>query len=88
MVDAQIGFINPICPKTMLNQGHLDAWVAAVEKYYYNRSLLKKVGKQAAKIAEQYTWDAYHQQVFDVVTDIYNRENKKQSTYVESEEYV
>ena len=68
--------------------GDLDAWVAAVEKYYYNRSLLKKVGKQATKIAKQYTWDAYHQQVFDVVTDIYNRENKKQSTYVESEEYV
>ncbi len=68
--------------------GDLDAWVEAVEKYYYDRSLLKKVGKQAAKIAEQYTWDAYHQHVFDVVTDIYNRENKKQSIYVKSEEHV
>ncbi len=68
--------------------GDLEAWVNAVEKYYYNRYLLKEVGEQAAHIAHQYTWDAYHQQVFDVVTDIFNRENNIKSPYVESEEHV
>ncbi len=72
----------------MLPIGDLDAWVNAVEKYYYNRNLLKEVGEQAAHIAQQYTWDAYHQQVYDVVTDIFNRENNIKSPYAESEEHV
>ncbi len=72
----------------VLPVGNLDAWVNAVEKYYYNRYLLKEVGEQAAHIAQQYTWDAYHQQVFDVATDIFNRENNIKSPYVESEEHI
>ena len=72
----------------VLPVGDLDAWVNAVEKYYYDRYLLKEVGEQAAHIAQQYTWDAYHEQVFDVMTDIFNRENNIKSPYVESEEHV
>lgn len=58
--------------------GDLDAWVQAIEKYYYNRDLLQKDGEKAAAIAHQYTWDAYHQQVFDVMSDI----KKKTSNFV------
>lgn len=72
----------------VLPVGDLDAWVNAVEKFYYNRLLLKEIGQQAALVAQQYTWAAYHQQVFDVVTDIFNRENNIKTHYVESEEHV
>ena len=72
----------------VLPVGDLDAWVNAVEKFYYNRHLLKEIGQQAAVVAQQYTWATYHQQVFDVVTDIFNRENNIKTHYVESEEHV
>ena len=59
----------------VLPVGNLTAWVNAVEHFYNNRFLLKKVGEQAALISKQYTWEAYHEQVFDIMTDIYQREN-------------
>lgn len=53
--------------------GDLDAWVNAIEKYFYNRDLLKIDGEKAAEVAHQYTWEAYHHQVFDVMVDIEKR---------------
>jgi glycosyltransferase involved in cell wall biosynthesis len=72
----------------VLPVGNLDAWVKAIEKFYYNRNLLKEVGEEAALVAQQYTWEAYHQQVFDVMTDIFNRENNIKTFYGESKELV
>lgn len=65
------GAVLPICD--------LDAWVQAIEKYYYNRNLLQEDGEKAAAIAHQYTWEAYHQQVFEVMSDI----EKRTSNFVE-----
>lgn len=59
----------------VLPVGDLTAWVNAVEHFYNNRFLLKKVGEQAALVSKQYTWEAYHEQAFAVMTDIYKREN-------------
>jgi glycosyltransferase involved in cell wall biosynthesis len=59
----------------VLPVGDLTAWVNAVEHFYNNRFLLKKVGEQAALVSKQYTWEAYHEQVFDIMSDIYQREN-------------
>ena len=68
----------------VLPVGDLTAWVNAVEHFYNNRFLLKKVGEQAALVSKQYTWEAYHQQVFAVMTDIYQRENTNISTLISS----
>ena len=57
----------------VLPVGNLTAWVNAVEHFYNNRFLLKKVGEQAALISKQYTWEAYHEQVFEVMADIVSR---------------
>lgn len=59
----------------VLPVGDLTAWVNAVEHFYNNRFLLKKVGEQAALVSKQYTWEAYHEQIFEIMTDIYQREN-------------
>jgi glycosyltransferase involved in cell wall biosynthesis len=60
----------------VLPVGNLMAWVSAIEFYYHNRSFLQKTGEKAAVVAQQYTWEAYHQQVFDVMTDIMERKKK------------
>jgi glycosyltransferase involved in cell wall biosynthesis len=51
----------------------LAAWVSAIEQFYHDRSLLEKIGKQAAIIAQIYTWEAYHQQVVDAMKAIFQR---------------
>ena len=51
----------------------LALWVAAVEMFYYDPILLKEIGQEAAKIARNYTWEAYQQQVFDALQTIYNK---------------
>ncbi len=51
----------------------LSLWVAAVEMFYYDRILLKEIGQQAAKIAQNYTWEAYQQQVFEALQTIYHK---------------
>jgi glycosyltransferase involved in cell wall biosynthesis len=51
----------------------LTAWVSAIEQFYHNRSLLEKIGKQAAIIAQNYTWEAYHQQVVEAMKAIFQR---------------
>jgi glycosyltransferase involved in cell wall biosynthesis len=51
----------------------LTAWVSAIEQFYHDRSLLEKIGKQAAINAQNYTWEAYHQQVVDAMKAIFQR---------------
>ena len=51
----------------------LELWVAAVEMFYYDRILLKEIGQQAAKIAQNYTWEAYQQQVFEALQTIFHK---------------
>ena len=63
------GFVLPV--------GDLSAWVKAIEYFYNDRSTLQKAGEEAAKIAQQYTWESYHEQVFDVMTDIYKKRNQE-----------
>ena len=58
----------------------LALWVAAVEMFYYDPILLKEIGQEAAKIARNYTWEAYQQQVFDALQTIYHK--KAQSELV------
>jgi glycosyltransferase involved in cell wall biosynthesis len=49
----------------------LTAWVSTIERFYNDRFLLEQMGKQAAAIAQTYTWEAYETQVFDAMTAIY-----------------
>ena len=72
----------------VLPVGDLNTWVKAIERFYYNRNLLKEVGEEAALVAQQYTWDAYHHQVFEAVTDIFNREKNIKTSYGEFKELV
>jgi glycosyltransferase involved in cell wall biosynthesis len=58
----------------VLPLSNVAAWVAAVEKFYFDRDLLQKVGKKAAFVAQQYTWEAYHQQVFEAIETITQKE--------------
>ncbi len=51
----------------------LTAWVSAIEQFYHDRSLLEKIGKQATINAQNYTWEAYHQQVVDAMKAIFQR---------------
>jgi glycosyltransferase involved in cell wall biosynthesis len=61
--------------------GDIEAWVLAIEKYYDNRYLLENIGKQAAHIAQSYTWEAYHNQVLKAIKDIeISKTTKKFST--------
>jgi glycosyltransferase involved in cell wall biosynthesis len=59
----------------ILPVGDMAAWVAAIESFYFDRHLLKTVGTQAAIVAKNYTWEAYHAQVYAALTDIYAKEN-------------
>jgi glycosyltransferase involved in cell wall biosynthesis len=51
----------------------LTAWVSAIEQFYHDRYLLEKIGKQAAIIAQNYTWETYHQQVVEAMKSIFQR---------------
>jgi glycosyltransferase involved in cell wall biosynthesis len=59
----------------VLPVGDMGAWIEAIESFYFDRHLLKTVGTQAAIVAKNYTWEAYHAQVHAALTDIYAREN-------------
>jgi glycosyltransferase involved in cell wall biosynthesis len=54
----------------VLPVNNLQEWVNSIEFYHNNRHFLKKTGEKAALVAKQYSWDAYHQQVFEIMTDI------------------
>jgi glycosyltransferase involved in cell wall biosynthesis len=64
----------------VLPVGDMQAWVNAIEIYYENRLFLKKTGEKASIIARKYTWEAYHQQIFKVMQDIFLRQKTKDST--------
>ena len=63
------GMILPICDE--------KAWSDAIEKFYFDRTLLKKLGEESVAVAAQYTVVGYHQQVFNIMADIYQREKYK-----------
>lgn len=48
-----------------------EAWMAAIERFYHDRYLLKTIGEEAARIAKRYSWEAYHEQVFKAMEKIY-----------------
>lgn len=48
----------------------LNAWLSIIEKYYYNRFLLEKIGKQGVVAAKDFTWEAYHEQVVQAMLSI------------------
>jgi glycosyltransferase involved in cell wall biosynthesis len=54
----------------VLPVNNLQEWVNSIEFYHNNRHFLQKMGEKAALVAKQYSWDAYHQQVFEIMTDI------------------
>jgi glycosyltransferase involved in cell wall biosynthesis len=54
----------------VLPVNNLQEWVNSIEFYHNNRHFLKKTGEKAALVAKQYSWDAYYQQVFEIMTDI------------------
>jgi glycosyltransferase involved in cell wall biosynthesis len=58
----------------ILPVGDMAAWVAAIESFYFDRHLLKTVGTQAAIVAKNYTWEAYHAQVYAALQEIYAKE--------------
>jgi glycosyltransferase involved in cell wall biosynthesis len=64
----------------VLPVGNLMAWVSAVEFFYNNRSFLQKTGEKAAIVAKQYTWEAYHEQVFNTISDIVARTSVRVET--------
>ena len=61
------GFVLPV--------GDLAAWSAAVGRFYHDRFLLKKMGERAVAIARQYTWEAYHEQVFGAMKAVLAHKN-------------
>jgi glycosyltransferase involved in cell wall biosynthesis len=54
----------------VLPVNNMQEWVNSIEFYHNNRHFLQKTGEKAALVAKQYSWDAYHQQVFEIMTDI------------------
>ncbi len=54
----------------VLPVGEMAAWEAAVERFYHDRALLKRVGERAADVARQYTWDGYHERIFDILSNL------------------
>jgi glycosyltransferase involved in cell wall biosynthesis len=55
--------------------GDVDAYVEKILYFYHNREAIESMGRQARKVAEQYTWDNYHQQVQAALKEIAKREN-------------
>ncbi len=55
--------------------GNADALVEKIMYFYNKRSEITKLGIAARTIAEQYSWDHYHQQVIAALHDIAVREN-------------
>jgi glycosyltransferase involved in cell wall biosynthesis len=62
--------------------GDLAAWTAAIEQFYHNRSLLETMGRQAAAVAQTFTWEAYHEQVYAAMTSIYKRNLKASEPFI------
>jgi glycosyltransferase involved in cell wall biosynthesis len=68
----------------VLPVNNLQEWVNSIEFYHNNRHFLKKTGEKAALVAKQYSWDAYHQQVFEIMTDIEARSSVAEKTLIDA----
>ena len=79
--------VEQVNPDMVLPIGDKAAWISAIEKYYHNRSLLRERGEKSAIVAQQYTWERYHKQFFDALTDMYNRSNVEPKQPLEYAEY-
>lgn len=55
--------------------GDADAYVEKILYLYHNRGTIETMGRQARKVAEQYTWENYHKQVQAALKEIARREN-------------
>ena len=55
--------------------GNADVLVEKIMYFYNKRSEITRLGATARKVAEQYSWDHYHQQVIAALHDIAVREN-------------
>jgi alpha-maltose-1-phosphate synthase len=55
--------------------GDEDALKKSILYFYNNREQIEIMGRKGRQIAEQYTWENYHQQVIAAVEDIARREN-------------
>ena len=77
--------VEQVNPDMVLPVGDANAWVEAIEKYYHNRTLLKERGEKSATVAKQYTWERYHKQFFDALTDMYNRKSDSENEFKTTE---
>jgi glycosyltransferase involved in cell wall biosynthesis len=66
------GFVLPV--------DDLPTWTSTIEQLYYDMLLLEKMGRQAAKIAQRYTWEAYEVQVMSAVQTI-EKQRFRQNLY-------
>jgi glycosyltransferase involved in cell wall biosynthesis len=55
--------------------GDEEALKNSIRYFYENREQIEIMGRKARQIAEQYTWENYHQQVIAAIEDIARREN-------------
>ncbi|WP_080236610.1 glycosyltransferase family 4 protein [Spirosoma rigui] len=60
------GFIVPV--------GNGQALAEKIQYIYDNRSEVARLGTEARRVAEKYTWEKYYQQIADALTDIAGRE--------------
>lgn len=61
------GFIIPTGDEAALRE--------KIRYFYESRSEVDRLGQEARRVAEQYTWNSYYQQVAAALTDIAHREN-------------
>jgi glycosyltransferase involved in cell wall biosynthesis len=60
------GFVIPV--------GDALALAEKIQYFYDNRTEIERMGCEARRVAEQYTWENYYQQVTNALTDIARRE--------------
>ncbi|MDB5240048.1 MAG: hypothetical protein JWP57_673, partial [Spirosoma sp.] len=53
--------------------GNVMALAEKIEYFYNNRAEVERIGREARRVAEQYTWENYYRQVTDALTDIAHR---------------
>jgi glycosyltransferase involved in cell wall biosynthesis len=64
------GFVIPVDDAEALRE--------KIRYFYKNRTEIERLGRAARRIAEQYTWENYHQQVLAALSEIARRENLPQ----------
>ncbi len=59
----------------MVPTGDVEAYMEKILYFFDHRDEVERMGRQAHKIAQQYTWDHYQQQVLGALDEIASREN-------------